>query len=187
MPYNGKLDAGKITEWIIKKVGMPSNRIDSHKQLIQKVHGIESLVVFVGTSLSAVKSTASPFRTFLEVAKDLLAQDDLEFAHIDTLHYAKEELELLNLAESVYLDRGYTVRVFRRRNIRDFTEFAAHSESTDPSSFTHELLSDFIVRSSFVGPGPDIIRELSNESAMKIFSYNKPVLILFRNTSAHDA
>jgi len=27
-----------------------------------------------------------------------------------------------------------------------------------------------------VGPGPDIVRELSTENAMKIFTYNKPVL-----------
>jgi hypothetical protein len=37
-----------------------------------------------------------------------------------------------------------------------------------------------------VGPAPDIIRELSNENALKIFTYNKPVLILFRNTTVAD-
>jgi hypothetical protein len=43
-----------------------------------------------------------------------------------------------------------------------------------------------VISSSFVGPGPDILRELSTENAMKIFTYNKPVLIMFRNTSAAD-
>lgn len=38
-----------------------------------------------------------------------------------------------------------------------------------------------------MGPGPDIVRELSTENAMKIFQYNKPVLILFRNSSATDS
>ena len=52
--------------------------------------------------------------------------------------------------------------------------------------FDYESLHNFVVKSTFVGPGPDIIRELSTENAMKIFTYNKPVLILFRNTSAPD-
>lgn len=43
-----------------------------------------------------------------------------------------------------------------------------------------------MIKSTFVGPGPDIIRELSTENAMKIFTYNVPVMILFRNTSASD-
>ncbi len=43
------------------------------------------------------------------------------------------------------------------------------------------------MRSTFIGPGPDIVRELSTENAMKIFQYNKPVLILFRNTSIPES
>lgn len=52
--------------------------------------------------------------------------------------------------------------------------------------FDFDSVSSFIVKSTFVGPGPDIIRELSTENAMKIFTYNKPVMIMFRNTSAPD-
>jgi hypothetical protein len=48
------------------------------------------------------------------------------------------------------------------------------------------VIFDFVVKTTFIGPGPEIIRELSTENAMKIFTYNKPVLILFRNTSAED-
>lgn len=39
---------------------------------------------------------------------------------------------------------------------------------------------------SFVGPTKDILRELSIENARKIFTYNIPVMILFRNTSDAD-
>lgn len=45
---------------------------------------------------------------------------------------------------------------------------------------------NFITRACFTGPVPGIVRELSNENAMKIFSYNLPVLILFRNSSSED-
>jgi hypothetical protein len=79
-----------------------------------------------------------------------------------------------------YEDRGYQVRVFRRRNLKDYRDF-------QDSNFTMETLQAFVTRSTFIGPGPDIVRELSTENAMKIFTYNKPVLILFRNTSAADA
>ena len=79
-----------------------------------------------------------------------------------------------------YNEYGYQVRAYRRRNTRDFRDL------TD-QNLTRENLEDFIVKSSFIGPGPDIVRELSAENAMKIFTYNKPVMILFRNTSAHDA
>lgn len=78
-----------------------------------------------------------------------------------------------------YNENGYQVRVFRRRNLRDFKDFKFRD-------FTFENLKTFIIKSTFVGPGPDIVRELSNENAMKIFTYNIPVLILFRNTSAND-
>ena len=43
------------------------------------------------------------------------------------------------------------------------------------------------MRSSFIGPMPSVVRELSIENAMKIFQYNLPILVLFRNTSAEDA
>jgi len=38
-----------------------------------------------------------------------------------------------------------------------------------------------------VGPAPDLVRELSTESAVKIFSYNLPLIILFRNTTLPES
>jgi thiol-disulfide isomerase/thioredoxin len=50
-----------------------------------------------------------------------------------------------------------------------------------------EILRKFIIYSTFIGPAPGISRELSTENGLKIFQYNLPVLILFRNTSVDDS
>jgi hypothetical protein len=39
------------------------------------------------------------------------------------------------------------------------------------------------MRATFTGPAPSLVRELSGETALRIFNYNLPVVILFRNTS----
>ena len=54
------------------------------------------------------------------------------------------------------------MRVYRRRNLRDFKDFKS-------AEFSLENLQHFVMKSSFIGPGPDIVRELSTENAMKIF------------------
>ena len=72
------------------------------------------------------------------------------------------------------------MRVFRRRNAKDVRDFKDRE-------FNFENLQDFIMKATFVGPTPFIMRELSTENAMKIFTYNKPVLIMFRNTTLGES
>lgn len=102
----------------------------------------------------------------------------MEFAHIDPSIYLKYELTMLELPES-YATEGYALRVFRRRNLRDIKDFSA-------KAFDFTNVQDFVMKSTFVGPGPDIVRELTNENALKIFTYNKPILILFRDVTKTD-
>jgi len=40
-------------------------------------------------------------------------------------------------------------------------------------------MENFIFRSTFVGEGPDYIREANNENMMRFFSQNQPGLLLF--------
>ena len=80
--------------------------------------------------------------------------------HVDTSKFPEAELENYDLKE--YQDQGYQVRVYRRRNLRDFKDFKN-------AEFSLENLQHFVMKSSFIGPGPDIVRELSTENAMKIF------------------
>ena len=43
------------------------------------------------------------------------------------------------------------------------------------------------MKATFIGPTPKILRELSIENARKVFIYNKPILIMFRNTSVEES
>lgn len=60
---------------------------------------IDSLVVYFGPL------HINKFKTYLEIAKDFMQQDDIEFAHIDTNAYNSNELDLLALEE--YKESGY--------------------------------------------------------------------------------
>ena len=103
------------------------------------------------------------FKLFRQEAEDFM-QDD----HIDFVHAADPAL-----AGKVLNVHGPVVRVYRYRQGADFRE----------TSNIDETLAKFIVRSTFTGPTKGILRELSIETAAKIFQYNLPVLLLFRNTS----
>jgi hypothetical protein len=84
-------------------------------------------------------------------------------------------LKLLNLNNT----KSYAVRVIRRHNLRDFKDY-------QNGDFDVHLVSDFVIRSTFVGPEQNFIKELNLENANKIFVYNKPVLILFRDLTKPD-
>ena len=60
-------------------------------------------------------------------------------------------------------------------DIRDF----------DTDAITVEEMERFVYKSTFVGQGPDFIRNLDTENAMKFFSQNEPGLILFYNSHFH--
>lgn len=47
-----------------------------------------------------------------------------------------------------------------------------------------EKMRDFVMRATFTGPTPGIVREISTENAMKLFQYNLPALIVFRNATS---
>jgi hypothetical protein len=70
-----------IVEWIRKKTGTPSNRINNHQELVEKTRSLDYLVVYLGPL------HIGKFKTYLELARDFIQQDDLEFAHIDTTRY----------------------------------------------------------------------------------------------------
>ena len=53
-------------EWIRKKTGTPSNRLNSHAELVEKSRAVDYLVVYLGP-LHIAK-----FKTYLELARDFL-------------------------------------------------------------------------------------------------------------------
>jgi hypothetical protein len=57
---------------------------------------------------------------------------------------------------------GFGLRVYRRGSIGDYRDMV--------SGNTAEEMEAFIFKSSFVGTGPDIIRNFNPENSMKFFS-----------------
>ena len=82
-----------IVEWIRKKTGIPSNKLNNHSQLVSNSRLVDSLVVYFGPL------HINRFKIFLEIAKDFMQQDDVEFAHVDTNTYPENELAMINLGE----------------------------------------------------------------------------------------
>jgi hypothetical protein len=66
----------------------------------------------------------------------------------------------------------FHLRVYRRGQLTDFKDFS--------SDFVSETaIEQFVYRSTFVGSGPDLIRSISTENMMKVFTQDDPVLFLF--------
>ena len=62
----GKIDSTAMAEWIVKKTGIPSNRVKDHGDLVKKVKGNDYLVLYVG------KVDTREFQVFLYTAKDFM-------------------------------------------------------------------------------------------------------------------
>lgn len=54
------------------------------------------------------------------------------------------------------------MRIYRRGSVADYKDFRYRNEETGEveGEFDSELLKNFIFKSTYVGAGPDIIREL---------------------------
>lgn len=66
-----------MVEWIKKKTSIPSNKIADNEQLIKKVNSHDFLVIFVGDDQS------KEFKLFIEMAKEFIEQNDIDFAHMN--------------------------------------------------------------------------------------------------------
>jgi len=63
----------------------------------------------------------------------------------------------------------FSIRVYRRGSLADIKDLNRWSLA-DESHVTHLDMENFIFRSTFVGEGPDFIREANAENMMKFFS-----------------
>lgn len=142
---------------------------------MEKLKKVGNLIVHFGPLPT---SDISPqFKLFLELAKDFMHDTSMEFTHIDTSTYNHEELHMLGL-EHLLKERRWHIRVYRRHNPRDYRDLPISVFE----KMEYETLRNFIVRSTFVGlQSTDTIKELTDETGMKIFDYAVPVLILFRD------
>ena len=73
---------------------------------------------------------------------------------------------LESLVESdLYKRKDFGIRVYRRGNLADFKDF-----KSDDEYIASEDIETFIFRSTFVGTGPELIRDLDPSTTMQFFS-----------------
>jgi hypothetical protein len=88
---------------------------------------------------------------------------DIEFAYLFPEDFVNSEANLVELLYSdFYKENGFGVRVYRRGNIGDYKDLYFGTSAED--------METFVFKSTFVGVGPDIVRELNSENTMKFFS-----------------
>jgi len=162
----------------MRKIGLPNNRISSLHQLKKKLETSSLLVIFV-----AEKHTADRyFNEYLEVSRKLLTLDDVEFAYIFPSDFGNDLGNLERITkQAFYKEFEFGIRVYRRGSLADIKDMNRWSLATEGSVSATDI-ENFIFRSTFVGDGPDFIREANSENMMKFFSQNQPGLLLFYNS-----
>ena len=177
--FLGAPDLELITDWVLRKIGLPNNRIRSQREIRDKLSKSSLLTVFVSEKHKA----DDEFNNYLEVSRRLLTLNDVEFAYAFIEDFEKEIGNLGELVESNFYKRwGFSVRVYRRGNIADFKDMR-YANLYDPAEVTAEDIERFIFRSTFVGDGPDFIREANTENVMKFFHQSQAGLFLFYNSA----
>jgi hypothetical protein len=165
--YFGKLDIPSLAEWITRKVAISNNILPNYDYMLDKIRDNKMLAIFVAPRYKL----ESEFRAFMKCAHSLMHMQDVEFAFL----YPEDYPEIGNLQvlldSPFYREKGFGVRVFRRGNISDYRDLNTGTTAED--------MERFVFMSTFVGPGPDLIRNLNPENMMKFFSQNEPGLILF--------
>lgn len=112
----------------------------------------------------------------------MLTLDDVEFAFLYPADFGNDLSHLERVTKSpFYKDFEFGIRVYRRGNLADIKDMNRWSLASE-SSVTQTDIENFIFRSTFVGDGPDFIREANEDNMMKFFSQNQPGLLLFYNS-----
>lgn len=153
----GRLNFKSLTDWLKKKLAPPTEEISGGEiDLERRTRLVDNLVV-----LYTAKSggQGAEWDMYQELARDFMAQDDVEF---------------VTMQEGV--SQSPRLVVYRYRNTQ-------HPKEFKEEKWNIQALSNFIMRSTFTGPAANLIRELSGETALRIFNNNLPLVILFRNTS----
>lgn len=149
----------------MRKIGLPNNRINSQNEIREKLKKSALLVMFVSRKHEADEY----FTNYLDVSRRLLTLSDVEFGYAFIEDYEKEMGNLDQLTESNFFKRwGFSIRVYRRGNIADFKDMK-YASLLDPAEVAAEDIERFIFRSTFVGEGPDFIREANTDNVMKFF------------------
>jgi len=166
------MDIENVADWVLRKIGLPDNRIANFRHLSDKLSVSRLLVVFI----SRKKEAEQEFLMYLQAARQLLKLADVEFAYA----YIEDLTEFPGLNtitnSRIYRSSKFQIRVFRRGHLSDFRDFKYPNKD-----LTSKDIEQFIFRSTFVGDGPDLIRSISTDNMMKLFTQDIPALFLFYN------
>ena len=74
--YYGQLNIDGLADWVLKKIGLPDNKIYTIQVLLDKLRQSKLLVVFI----SKENEANNEFELYLTACRRLLKLDDIEFA-----------------------------------------------------------------------------------------------------------
>ena len=157
--YYGQLNIDGLADWVLKKIGLPDNKIYTIQVLLDKLRQSKLLVVFI----SKENEANNEFELYLTACRRLLKLDDIEFAFM-FIEDMQSDLPLNEITGSqLYQQFGFGIRVYRRGKSSDYKDYNDKDVSV-------QSIEKFIYKSTFVGDGPDIIRSISTENVMKLFT-----------------
>lgn len=121
LKYHGPMDIEHLSEWVLRKIGLPDNRIRDFGHLQDKLHTSRLLVVFI----SYERQADLEFNIYLAAARHLLKLSEVEFAFMYFDNISAEMPDISTILSSDTFKRfKFQIRVFRRGNLSDFKDLA---------------------------------------------------------------
>ena len=159
MRHFGELQLDVVSSWLIRKINIGNNRIGSFKNLSDLVKVNPMLIIFVAEEEKAEEH----FRTYTKVSRHHINQDEIEFAFLYPKDLGHDIGNLRSLLDSdFYKNHEFGIRTYRRSNVGDFKDIK--------TGVSRAEIEAFVFHSTYVGRGPDLIRDLNTENIMKFFS-----------------
>jgi hypothetical protein len=117
------------------------------------------LIIFVAEEEKAEEH----FRTYTKVSRHHINKDDIEFAFLYPKDLGHDIGNLRSLLDSdFYKNHEFGIRTYRRNNVGDFKDIK--------TGVSRAEIETFVFHSTYVGRGPDLIRDLNTDNIMKFFS-----------------
>ena len=105
---------------MLRKIGLPDNRIRNVKHLKEKLRDSKLLVIFISEQGQA----DSEFERYLTAARHLLKLSDVEFAYLYIKDVATSLPDISKVVRGeTFYRHSFGIRVYRRGSLHDFRDF----------------------------------------------------------------
>jgi hypothetical protein len=114
------LNIDSLADWVLRKIGLPDNKIYSMQVLLDKLQQSKLLVIFI----SKENDADFEFELYLMASRRLLKLDDVEFAFmfIEDVQRDFPYLDEIKSSE-LYKKFGFGIRVYRRGKLTDYKDY----------------------------------------------------------------